>query len=98
MEATEEELLENNVNENTEDVQETEEIQYTNDEISFADIHSDLGIITCFLIFFTIVIILKYIYKFFNMIFISYFITFWLIIQMILTKIKERIVSLLHHD
>ena len=69
MEGTEEELQENNVNENTEDVQETEEIQYTNDEISLADIHNDLGFIACFLIFFTLVIILNYIYKFFNMIF-----------------------------
>jgi len=32
-------------------------------------IHNDLGIICCFLIFYVLVIILKYIYKFFNMIF-----------------------------
>lgn len=55
--------------ENTEEVKETEEIiEYTNDEM-LEQIHYDLSIITCFLIFFTIVIILKYIYKFFNMIF-----------------------------
>lgn len=32
-------------------------------------IHTDLGYIACFLIFFTIVIILYFIYKFFDMIF-----------------------------
>lgn len=32
-------------------------------------IHSDLGIIVSLLIFFSLVIILKYVYKFFNMIF-----------------------------
>jgi len=32
-------------------------------------IHNDLGCIVCFLIFFVVVIILKYIYKFFDMIF-----------------------------
>lgn len=32
-------------------------------------IHTDLGYIVCFLIFFVLVIILKYIYKFFDMIF-----------------------------
>ena len=57
--------------ENTEEVQETQEntIQETEDSINFADIHNDLGIICCFLIFFTLVIILKYSYKFFDMIF-----------------------------
>ena len=32
-------------------------------------IHTDLGVIICFLVFFVLVIILKYIYKFFDMIF-----------------------------
>ena len=32
-------------------------------------IHTDLGVIACFLIFFTIIIILYFIYKFFDMIF-----------------------------
>lgn len=32
-------------------------------------IHTDLGYIVCFLIFFVLVIILKYIYKFFDMLF-----------------------------
>lgn len=32
-------------------------------------IHTDLGYIICFLVFFVLVIILKYIYKFFDMIF-----------------------------
>lgn len=49
----------------TEVTEGTEEI--VNADIS--TIHNDLGIITCFLVFFTLVIILKYSYKFFNMIF-----------------------------
>lgn len=32
-------------------------------------IHTDLSCIVCFLIFFVLVIILKYVYKFFDMIF-----------------------------
>lgn len=32
-------------------------------------IHNDLGYIVCFLVFFVLVIILKYIYKFFDMLF-----------------------------
>ena len=32
-------------------------------------IHTDLSYIICFLVFFVLVIILKYIYKFFDMIF-----------------------------
>lgn len=32
-------------------------------------IHEDLGLITCFIIFFVLVILLKYAYKFFDMIF-----------------------------
>lgn len=32
-------------------------------------IHNDLGIMTCFIVFITLVIILKYTYKFFNMLF-----------------------------
>lgn len=54
-----------------EQMQETQEIQET-EEIANVDIntiHTDLSVIACFLVFFTLVIILKYIYKFFNMIF-----------------------------
>lgn len=68
---TEEEILEStNENfENTEELQLTEEItEYTNEEM-LQQIHYDLSVIICFLVFFVIVIILKYIYKFFNMIF-----------------------------
>lgn len=69
---TEEENIIESTNENieyTEEVQSTEEIiEYTNDEV-LQQIHYDLSIIICFLVFFVIVIILKYIYKFFNMIF-----------------------------
>lgn len=32
-------------------------------------IHTDLGYIVCFLIFFVLIIILKYIYNFFDMLF-----------------------------
>lgn len=32
-------------------------------------IHTDLGFICCFLVFFVLVILLRYIYKFFNMFF-----------------------------
>lgn len=49
----------------TQEVQETEEL--TNIDIN--TIHNDLSVIVCFLVFFTLVIILKYIYKFFNMMF-----------------------------
>lgn len=68
---TDEEILEStNENlENTEELQLTEEItEYTNEEM-LQQIHYDLSVIICFLVFFVIVIILKYIYKFFNMIF-----------------------------
>ena len=38
------------------------------------NLHSDLGIICSFLVFFTLVILLKYVYKFFNMFFQEVFI------------------------
>lgn len=38
--------------------------------ITIENIHNDLGIITSFLIFFVLVILLKYAYKFFNMFFV----------------------------
>lgn len=54
-----------------EQVQETQEIQETEESVNvdINTIHTDLSVIACFLVFFTLVIILKYIYKFFNMIF-----------------------------
>ena len=54
--------------ENIEETQ-TETIQTTEELTLLTNIHNDLGFICCFLIFFTLVIILKYAYKFFNMIF-----------------------------
>lgn len=53
------------------DIQETQtEIIQTTDEISIlSEIHNDLGFICCFLVFFSLVILLKYSYKYFNMIF-----------------------------
>lgn len=84
MSTEEEEILKSTeeIIENTEEIEETEEIientkeeQEISEIIQYSDnevlnlIHNDLGIITCFLIFFVLVIILKYIYKFFNMIF-----------------------------
>lgn len=55
----------------TENIEETqaETIQTTEELTLLTNIHNDLGFICCFLIFFTLVIILKYAYKFFNMIF-----------------------------
>lgn len=44
-------------------------VDTTNNTEILQAIHNDLGIITCFIVFFTLVIILKYSYKFFNMIF-----------------------------
>lgn len=62
--------------EGVEDIQEletnteiTEVTGVTEDNTILTDIHNDLGLICCFLVFFTLVIILKYAYKFFNMVF-----------------------------
>lgn len=62
--------------EGVEDIQEletntetTEVTRVTEDNTILTDIHNDLGLICCFLVFFTLVIILKYAYKFFNMVF-----------------------------
>jgi len=66
------EILENTeeITENTEEeINEYTEGEYTTELEVMQQIHYDLGIICCFLIFFTIVIILKNIYKFFNIIF-----------------------------
>lgn len=41
-----------------------------NTTVDLATIHNDLGIICAFLIFFVLVVLLKYAYKFFNMFFI----------------------------
>lgn len=48
-------------------------ITYTEQQdnvITLQDIHNDFGIITSFLVFFVLVILLKYSYKFFNMFFV----------------------------
>lgn len=55
--------------ENTEVIENTNEVVNVDYSEKLDTIHEDLGIIACFLVFFTIVIILKYSYKFFNMIF-----------------------------
>lgn len=55
--------------ENTEVIESTNEVVNVEYSEKLDTIHEDLGIIACFLVFFTIVIILKYSYKFFNMIF-----------------------------
>lgn len=47
----------------------SEVVEITTDTELLQQIHNDISIVVCFLVFFTIVIILKYIYKFFNMIF-----------------------------
>lgn len=38
--------------------------------ITLQEIHNDLGIITSFIVFFVLVVLLKYAYKFFNMFFV----------------------------
>lgn len=53
------------LNTNTELENTTENIA----NVNINTIHADLGVITCFLVFFALFIILKYSYKFFNMIF-----------------------------
>lgn len=64
MEEVSEELIE------TEEIEETTEVIEVADEISLlTDIHNDLRLVCCFIVFFVLVIILKYIYKFFDMIF-----------------------------
>ena len=49
----------------------TENVIIQDDSVNeqLSQIHEDLGLITCFIIFFVLVIILKYAYKFFDMIF-----------------------------
>lgn len=59
----------NEQTENSVDNTENVTIQEVSTDTQLEQIHNDLGIIVSFLIFFTLVIILKYSYKFFNMIF-----------------------------
>lgn len=63
---TENEITENEVEENT------NTIILVDNNISdqITQVHEDLGIVTSFLIFFSLIIILRYVYKFFNMFFV----------------------------
>lgn len=62
-------LQENGISQENEIIQENV-IENNSTNIDVLDnIHNDLGIIICFFVFITLVIILKYTYKFFNMIF-----------------------------
>ncbi len=45
-------------------------IEQQENVITLQEIHNDLGIITSFIIFFVLVVLLKYAYKFFNMFFV----------------------------
>lgn len=54
---------------NQEEVTQVEITQVAENTELLKTIHNDLGVITCFIVFFVLVIILKYAYKFFNMIF-----------------------------
>lgn len=54
---------------NTNEVVENVVVQDTGVTEQLAQVHEDLGIIASFMIFFTLVIILKYAYKFFDMVF-----------------------------
>lgn len=58
----ENEIIENEITENiiVEDASVTEQLN---------QIHTDLGLILCFIIFFVLVLLLKYAYKFFDMVF-----------------------------
>lgn len=59
----------NEVIENDTDLTENVTIEDTSVNEQLLQIHEDLGIITCFIVFFVLVILLKYVYKFFDMIF-----------------------------
>ena len=61
----EENTVLNEITDNTENVI----IQDDSVNEQLSQIHEDLGLIACFIIFFVLVIILKYAYKFFDMIF-----------------------------
>lgn len=63
------ELEYNSISENSTEYTNTYSEQQEN-VITIENIHNDLGIITSFLIFFVLVILLKYVYKFFNMFFV----------------------------
>ena len=71
---TEENNTEENITSNNTSSETTENTStYTEQQdnvIYLQEIHNDLGIITSFLVFFVLVIILKYTYKFFNMFFV----------------------------
>lgn len=56
----------NNVSDNSTTTNTASTTQY---EEMLTTIHTDLGFICSFLVFFTLVILLRYIYKFFNMFF-----------------------------
>lgn len=51
--------------------EQTENITLQNNSVNeqLNQIHEDLGVIVSFIVFFVLVIILKYVYNFFNMIF-----------------------------
>ena len=59
----------NEQTENSVDTTENVTVQEVSTDIQLEQIHNDLGIIVSFLIFFTLVIVLRYSFKFFDMIF-----------------------------
>ena len=60
-----EEINNSNLDNSTENIVEVD----TTIEGKLDQIHQDLGLISCFIIFFVLVILLKYAYKFFDMVF-----------------------------
>ena len=60
-----EEINNSNLDNSTENIVEVD----TTIEGKLDQIHQDLGLISCFIIFFVLVILLKYVYKFFDMVF-----------------------------
>ena len=62
---------ENNTDNNTVSDNTTSYVASNTEEIEMLNtIHTDLGVICSFIIFFVLVIILKYVYKFFDMFFV----------------------------
>lgn len=56
-------------NETTENIVVEETINTTTYDEQLTQIHNDLGFICCFLVFFVLVVLLKYAYKLFDMFF-----------------------------
>ena len=65
-------ISDNEVIENYIDSESTESIvvEDTENIVTLQDIHTDLSFIICFIIFFVLVVLMRYVYKFFDMFFV----------------------------